>query len=82
MFRFTETPPAARRPSADAPLVVLSANAEALNALGALFVVGPLVAAWLFRPALGPTGGARGRRGLDVLTAAFDRPWRKDRTNE
>jgi hypothetical protein len=31
----------------------------ALNALGALFVVGPLVAAWLFRPALGPTATER-----------------------
>jgi len=31
----------------------------ALNALGALFVVGSLVAAWLFRPALGPTATER-----------------------
>jgi len=31
----------------------------ALNALEALFVVGPLVAAWLLRPALGPTATER-----------------------
>jgi hypothetical protein len=55
----------------------------ALNALEALFVVGPLVAAWLFRPALGPTATERAEAGgLDVLTPACDRPWRKDRTNE
>jgi MFS family permease len=39
----------------------------ALNALGAACVVGPLIAAWLFRPALGPAGMERS--GIEPSTS-------------